>query len=331
MTTQERKNKPINVVLFGQPGVGTSAVVNLIARKNIAKVQSGVNSCPLQSIRYDISIDGMNVCLFETVGLEKPKMKRHDYLAFLEKAYDFVNKLSAAGGIHLLLFCIRANGLTATTQSNYLLFSDVVFQTKVPIALVVIGLEREVEGGDWWSKNLAAIERYGLSNDGYACVTTMTDHTPHQDYIYAESQKRIHELLQSPCPKTPVPEPQDWFLRLGNGMQQFIEKYRQPTQADIEHVLAARLRLPPPTVQRFLDMTERDVVRPSIRDSTGRLQDAPLLIEDIRLNLPHDLTGHVTTSNKYPIASGGYGDVFKGRIIANGKSIDVCYVAVFLP
>ena len=46
-------------------------------------------------------------------------------------------------------------------------------------------------------------------------------------------------------------------------------------------------------------------------------------INNIRLNFPHDLTGHVTKSSRYPVASGGYGDIYKGTLNARGGSIDV--------
>ncbi|KAF8556075.1 hypothetical protein OG21DRAFT_1409788, partial [Imleria badia] len=196
ISTQPHNNPTINVVLFGEPGVGKSAVVNLIARKNVVRVLSGVHGCTMQSTRYDIPIDNTNFCVFETVGLEEPEIRGDGYLAALEKAYEFVHKLGAAGGVHLLLFCMRATRLTATTQSNYRLFTEVVVPTKVPIALVVTGLEREVEMEDWWTKNKTPVERYGLRSDGHVCITTVTDRTPHQDRNYSESQKRIRELLK---------------------------------------------------------------------------------------------------------------------------------------
>jgi hypothetical protein len=272
-------NQTINVILFGEPGAGKSAVVNLIARKNLARVPSGVHGSTLQSTRYDIPVDGVDVRIFETIGLPVPVITGNDYLIALENAYDFINKLVAAGGVHLLLFCIRATRLTATIQSNYRLFSEAVPPTKVPIALVFTGLEGEVKMEDWWTRNKAVIlERYGLKNDGHACVTGVTDRTQRQDLNYTESQKVIRELLKR-CrikPSASIPEPRDWFLRLENGMQAFVDKNRKPTRGDLMNMLSTRLRLDSKTVKEFLDIMERGDAHPSSRDGEVRPQDAPL-------------------------------------------------------
>ena len=280
IATPPHNSPTFNVILFGEPGVGKSAVVNLIARRNLARVPSGVNGSTLQSTRHDIPVDGVDVCIFETIGLPVPMITGNDYLIALEKAYDFINKLVAAGGVHLLLFCIRATRLTATIQSNYRLFSEVVPPTKVPIALVFTGLEGEIKMEDWWTRNKTVIERYGLRNDGHACVTGVTDRTHRQDLNYAESQKTIRELLKRCCLKTsaslPLPEPRDWFLRLENVMQAFVDKNRKPTRGDLMNMLSTRLKLDSKTVKEFLDIMERGDAHPSSRDGQSRPQDAPL-------------------------------------------------------
>jgi GTPase SAR1 family protein len=126
--------RTVNVVLFGETGVGKSSVINLIARKEVAQVFSG--GCTMQSTRYDIPFDDMTFAIFDTIGLEEPQMGVNGYLKAIERAYELIMKLGAAGGIHLLLFCRRGERVTATTQSNYRLFCECLCNTKVPIALV---------------------------------------------------------------------------------------------------------------------------------------------------------------------------------------------------
>ncbi|KAN0084346.1 hypothetical protein V8E55_007850 [Tylopilus felleus] len=265
IAAQPRTNQTINVVLFGEPGVGKSAVVNLIARKNIARVPSGVRGFQLQSNCYDIRIDDTYFFIFETVGLKEPEISGNDHLVALEMGYELARKLIAAGGVHLLLFCIRADRWTATTESNHRLFSEVVFLGKVPTVFIVTGLEEEEEMEDWWTRNKTFVEYYGLKNDGHACITSVTDRSSRQDHNYAESQKRIRELLKTRNLKTSssLPELHDWFLRLGSGMQQFINEYGKPTRGEIMDTLENRLKLDPKTVQRFLDMMDRGGGRPS--------------------------------------------------------------------
>ena len=48
-------------------------------------------------------------------------------------------------------------------------------------------------------------------------------------------------------------------------------------------------------------------------------------INIIQSNVPHDLTGHVTKSGAFPIASGSYGDIYKGTWNVRGVLMDVCH------
>ena len=46
-------------------------------------------------------------------------------------------------------------------------------------------------------------------------------------------------------------------------------------------------------------------------------------ISNIQSNFPHDLTGHVKMSSGFPIASGSYGDIYKGTLNVRGGLTDV--------
>ena len=46
-------------------------------------------------------------------------------------------------------------------------------------------------------------------------------------------------------------------------------------------------------------------------------------INIIQLNVPHDLTGRIMKSNAFPIASGSYGDIYKGTMNVRGRLIEV--------
>ncbi|KIK99090.1 hypothetical protein PAXRUDRAFT_9099 [Paxillus rubicundulus Ve08.2h10] len=101
----------------------------------------------------DLTLDNKSIRVFETSGLEESRMDVSGYLAAIEKAYRLILSLSKAGGVHLLLFCTRRDGMTAAEQSNYWLFCEFVCNKKVPVALVVTGLERETVMEDWWRRN----------------------------------------------------------------------------------------------------------------------------------------------------------------------------------
>ncbi|KAI6044683.1 P-loop containing nucleoside triphosphate hydrolase protein [Pisolithus marmoratus] len=137
----------INIILFGETGVGKSSVVNLIAGRPVAEVSPDVEGCTLQSKEYKFDVGKVRVSIWDTVGLEEPEMGVNGYIPAIEKAWLLIKRLREAGGVDLLLFCIRGNRVTMTTQSNYRLFYEILCGQQVPIALVITHLEREVDYG----------------------------------------------------------------------------------------------------------------------------------------------------------------------------------------
>ncbi|KAF9222624.1 hypothetical protein BS17DRAFT_818427 [Gyrodon lividus] len=187
----------INIILFGETGVGKSSVINLIAGKEVAKVSSDVDGCTMASTPYDVTLGNKKIRIFDTVGLEEPQMGVNGYLAAIEKAHKLIQSLGAGGGVHLLLFCMRGGRITATVQSNYRLFCEFLCNKKVPVALVFTGLEREVDMENWWTRNESHIRRYGIHSVSHACITAVRDDTSGQDDKYVKSERMIRELLVS--------------------------------------------------------------------------------------------------------------------------------------
>ncbi|KAF8834514.1 WD40 repeat-like protein, partial [Paxillus ammoniavirescens] len=62
-----------------------------------------------------------------------------------------------------------------------------------------------------------------------------------------------------------------------------------------------------------------------IATSDQRGPDTARNLNHIRSNFPHDLTGCVVRDGEEPITSGGFGDIYKGKLRLDGKSIDVHY------
>ncbi|KIJ18982.1 hypothetical protein PAXINDRAFT_57477, partial [Paxillus involutus ATCC 200175] len=184
-----------NIILFGETGVGKSSVINLIARKEVARVSNGVDSHTSAPTPYDITLGNNNIRILDTVGLGEPQLGADSYLAAIEKAYQLIQSLIEAGGLHLLLFCMRGDRMTKTKTSNYQFFYEFLCQKQVPVALVFTGLERETVMEDWWKRNKSAIENFGIHSVGHACITAVRDDTPGHAEKYAESEEVIRELL----------------------------------------------------------------------------------------------------------------------------------------
>jgi hypothetical protein len=75
--------------------------------------------------------------------LNSPTLNNAGYLDALVNAHELVVSLKSRGGVHGLLFCIRAGRISTTIQQNYRLFFEFLFQEQVPLVLVVTGLENE--------------------------------------------------------------------------------------------------------------------------------------------------------------------------------------------
>ncbi|KAF8836416.1 hypothetical protein BDN67DRAFT_911232, partial [Paxillus ammoniavirescens] len=250
-----------NIVLFGETGVGKSSVINLIARKNVAQVSSDVDGCTMASTPYDITLDNHNIRIFDTVGLEEPQMGVNGYLAAIEKAYELILSLSKAGGVHLLLFCMRGGRITATVQSNYRLFCEFLCNKKVPVALVFTGLERETVMEDWWRRNESNIKKYGIHSMGHACITAVQDDTPGQAEKYATSQNTIRELLLSCALKDSAfrMDSHNWLAMVGRRMMGLIVRRINPKRKDLVKVLTKRCGLDADTAKRVAElMKERE-------------------------------------------------------------------------
>ncbi|KAJ8593882.1 P-loop containing nucleoside triphosphate hydrolase protein, partial [Rhizopogon salebrosus TDB-379] len=161
-----------NIVLFGETGAGKSSVVNLMARRDRAKTSPDMERCTLDWQEHPVAFDGCVYKVFDTVGLEEPQLGMKEYLDIIVNAYNLIKKLNTEGGIDLLLFCVRAGRVTATLQTNYRLFYEWLCEKKVPIALVLTGLEREPKSmEDWWTRNKHIFAKYEIRVAGHACIT----------------------------------------------------------------------------------------------------------------------------------------------------------------
>lgn len=239
----------LNVILFGETGVGKSSVINLLAAEPIAKVSSDVEGCTLQSTKYTFTLMGTEIRIWDTVGLEEPTMGVNGYLTAIEKAHSLIRDLASAGGIDLLLFCIRGSRITATTQSNYRLFHEVLCDKKVPIALIVTNLEREVEMEHWWARNAEHIKMYGIHSAGHACVTGVEEEVEK----YNESKESLRKLLLSQLDnkqKFSMP-PESWLARILAGLGNLLHNKNPPKGEKMARTLVKRCNMDGETARRL--------------------------------------------------------------------------------
>jgi len=184
-----------NIVLFGQTGAGKSSLVNLMAGGERAQTSLGTERCTMHWEEHPIAFDECNYKVFDTVGLEEPQLGIKEYLNVIVNARSLITKLDNEGGIDLLLFCVRAGRLSATLQNNYRLFYEWLCEKKVPIVIVITGLEREVNMEDWWTRYKGSFDRLNIVVDDHVCITAVNLGGTYER-LYEESRHLVRNIVK---------------------------------------------------------------------------------------------------------------------------------------
>ncbi|KAG2104631.1 hypothetical protein BD769DRAFT_1505374 [Suillus cothurnatus] len=249
MSTQSR---PPNFIIFGEMGVGKTSLVNLIAGDHRAESSSGAQSCPLEATEYPITVSDpqLNVNLFDTVGLDSPTMNNAGYLDALVKAHELIVSLKNRGGVHGLLFCMKAGRVSNTMQQNYRLFYEFLCQEEVPLALVVTNLENEENMDDWWTKNKAHIENSGIVPVTHVCITTIKGYKDIYAARYFESRKKVLNMLKELGNRDACSvDVSSWFARMCKKLREFLvptkglKSSRQNMRTEMLQTLTKRCKL----------------------------------------------------------------------------------------
>ena len=117
--------------------------------------------------------------------------------------------------VNLIIYCVRGSRLTDIVRVNYDLVSGIVCEKKVPIILVVTGLEQEENMDDWWERNKEIIKQMGLARafDEHACVTTTKGKDEIYREEYADSAMKVWMWVKRFCHPTTTLEPQ-WMAKM---------------------------------------------------------------------------------------------------------------------
>jgi 50S ribosome-binding GTPase len=186
-----------NVIIFGEAGAGKSSVVNMIAGRQV--VQSSINAAgyPSQTEPHVVNLDGTPIKLWVTAGLNEDDNGTPNAKRTIINLYNLVKRLE--DGISLLVYCVRGPGIKNSITRNYRLFHHGLCQQKVPIVLVVTGLEGENPMDAWWSTNQVAFQKQHLVFSGQACVTATKGQFKAGAYAfekeYEESRKKVQKLI----------------------------------------------------------------------------------------------------------------------------------------
>ncbi|KIJ68049.1 hypothetical protein HYDPIDRAFT_25496 [Hydnomerulius pinastri MD-312] len=237
-----------NVIIFGETGAGKSSVINLIAGSKVAATSPDAAACTLSSKAYTVVLESNRPYhIWDTVGLNEAGLDHNQYLLSIEQAYKLIKELERSGGVHLLLLCMRGGRITNTVQQNYKLFSRILCNGNVPLAVVVTHLENEPSMENWWTANERTFSSYGISNVRHACITA----TPGLDNVclskYQESKETMHRLLLAASTGTPWKnEPRIWFVAvMGKMARMFPHMRSKPSRRELIERLVKECRFSP--------------------------------------------------------------------------------------
>jgi len=177
----------------------------MVLGKNLAGTSSNAQSCTFESTPYEVEISGRKLTLWDTAGFEdagdpvEPSRPKVSGKKALVNLYRLIEKLDE--GISLLVFCVRGPRITNSVVENYKLFHSAFCQGKVPVVLVVTGLEEIDPIDGWWLDNKEQFHGRGMVFGGQACVTASkgkvsktTGLCVYQDE-FDDSREKVRKLL----------------------------------------------------------------------------------------------------------------------------------------
>jgi len=105
-------------------------------------------------------------------------------------------------GVSLLVYVVRGPRLSPSIRKNYELFYEIFCEEKVPIVIVITGLENEEDMEGWWKRNEAAYSEDQMTFAGAACITAIKGKNNVFAQEFKESGEKVEGLILDHCFKT---------------------------------------------------------------------------------------------------------------------------------
>jgi predicted GTPase len=196
------RSRQRNIVIFGETGSGKSSIINAIAQKQLAKTSNDAHGCTSTAQRHPVEISDQRFVLIDTPGLNLgaadtvPAAKAEKQLKHLLREL----MSSRLDEISLLVYCMYGTIAPRALNRAYDKFYSEICQKKVPIVVVITGLEKETCMESWWDTNREKFEGMDFAN--HACVTALREHQSFPDNItrrIAESSDILRKLVLNNC------------------------------------------------------------------------------------------------------------------------------------
>ena len=231
-----------NVIVFGETGTGKSSLINMLGGAPLAGVSSQALGFTFASQAYDLMLAGKPYRVWDTAGLNEGQQGTIPADVALGNLKSLIQNMG--DGVSLLVYCIRGTRFRDILRFNYDMFTSIICQNKVPVVLVITGLENESPMDSWWDANKKEFKTRGLKFDGHACVTTTKgkqarDGTFMFQEEYEESETKARDLVATHCSSQPWKmESARWMSEIGLRMAEYMQRYNQRTgtERDVMHL-----------------------------------------------------------------------------------------------
>ena len=150
--------------------------------------------------RYEKSIRGNSINVFNIVGLGDG----NGGIASAEKGIEALYRLMRGldDGVSLLVYVVRGPRLSDSIRKNYELFYEIFCEKKVPIVLVITGLEHEEDMDSWWKRNEATYKDENMTFADASCITAIKGKKDIFAQEFEESRGKVEELIWNNCSET---------------------------------------------------------------------------------------------------------------------------------
>ncbi|KIK92119.1 hypothetical protein PAXRUDRAFT_830262 [Paxillus rubicundulus Ve08.2h10] len=190
----------------------------MLAGEDVADIASTSTGCTFQSRSYRVMVAGSSFTIFDTAGLNEGDPRTIEKFNAVRQLYKLITSID--GGVSLLLFCMRAPRIKESNIQNWRLFHEIICAEKVPIAIIITGLENEGSMDNWWVGNRDNFEHQGMRPAGHACITATRGKEKGGQYLfaeeYAESKEKVQKLIMKCALRKPWTVPKiQWFAETG--------------------------------------------------------------------------------------------------------------------
>ncbi|KAF8438044.1 P-loop containing nucleoside triphosphate hydrolase protein [Boletus edulis BED1] len=197
----------MNVVFAGECGTGKSSLINLITGRDIARTSNDTAACTTAVHSYKVSIDGCNLRLWDTPGLDEGSTTCTNSRSS-EALVKSLHRLKCKRDIHLVVYCMHGNRAKTALLKHYETIRDTLPPT-VPIVAVITRLERYQDRMEnWWSNNAQELASFGMNFADHACITTVPNYhglpSAFRERLI-HSQRAVRDLILRNCPSQLLP------------------------------------------------------------------------------------------------------------------------------